>query len=124
MPTEPRAPAGGGGKHKLAIMEGTILLLEERGADGLLLEDVLAEADASAGSLYHHFGSRDGLLVAAEEERYRTQFRNEDPANLDDGFSAKTTEEFFAYLTAQIRRIVTDPANVPVRRNRLKIAAR
>jgi len=40
-------------------------LLVELGEDGLRLQDVVARSGVSAGSLTHHFGSREGLIAAA-----------------------------------------------------------
>ena len=99
-------------------------MLEERGADGFTIDDVLIESGTSSSSLYHHFGSRNGLLIAAQDESYRRVARGEDRHNLDGGLSATTTEEFLDYVAGQIRRVVTDPANRSVRRTRLVAAAR
>jgi AcrR family transcriptional regulator len=110
-------------------MRDTILavameLLDEHGPDGFTIDDVLVRADASASSLYHHFGNREGLVLAAQKERYRRSVNSEDRGNLSAGYAARTTEEFCAFVEAQIRRIVTDPANRDVRRNRVEVAAR
>jgi hypothetical protein len=64
------------------------------------------------------------LLIAAQDESYRRVARAEDARNLDGGLGATTTEEFLAYVASQLRRIVTDPANLVVRRTRLAAAAR
>src|SRR5690606_17309469 len=61
--------APGVSTRKQAILDVTVRLLAERGPDGFTIDDVLVESDTSASSLYHHFGSREGLL--AEAERYR-----------------------------------------------------
>lgn len=106
------------------ILDTAIELLDRRGADRFTVEEVLIESDTSASSLYHHFGSRQGLLVAVEEERYRRGLRAEDRRNLEEGLAATTTEQFFQHLANQLRRIATDPASVAVRRERLQVAAR
>jgi AcrR family transcriptional regulator len=99
-------------------------LLDERGPDGFTIDDVLVRSDASASSLYHHFGNREGLMVAAQRERYRETMVREDPGHLAAGLATATTEEFFAYIATQLRRIATDPATREVRRDRLAMAAR
>lgn len=106
------------------ILETAIDLLNRRGVERFTVDEVLIEADASPSSLYHHFGNRERLLVAVEEERYRRRMRAEDRRNLDAGRAAQTTEDFLAHVEAQLRRIVTDPANVEVRRERVQIAGR
>ena len=106
------------------MLETAVAMLEERGADGFTVDEVLVESGTSSSSLYHHFGSRTGLLVAAQDESYRRALRGEDVRNLDGGLGATTTEEFLDYVAAQLRRIATDPATRSVRRTRLTAAAR
>lgn len=118
------SPAGDTNPSRRALLETAVRLLEERGADGFTVDDVLIESGTSSSSLYHHFGSRQGLLDAAQDESYRRLARREDRRNLDGGLAATTTEEFLDYVAAQVERIVTDPANQSVRRTRLDVAAR
>ena len=106
-----------------ALLDTAVSMLDERGADGFTIDEVLVESGTSSSSLYHYFGSRHGLLIAAQEESYRRVARSEDVRNLDGGLGATTTEEFLDYVDSQIRRIVTDPANRSVRRARLAAAA-
>ncbi|MCU1496277.1 MAG: transcriptional regulator, TetR family [Acidimicrobiales bacterium] len=117
-------PAGETNPSRLALLDTAVAMLDERGADGFTIEEVLIESGTSSSSLYHHFGSRQALLIAAQEESYRRLARAEDRRNLDGGIAATTTQEFLGYITGQIERIVTDPANRSVRRNRLAAAAR
>jgi AcrR family transcriptional regulator len=109
---------------KEAILETAIEVLERRGSERFTVDEVLVESGVSASSLYHHFGNREGLLVAVQEARYHNRFRREDPRNLDGGLSARTTQEFFDYVTAQLVRIATDPETVAARRDRLQVLAR
>ena len=110
--------------NRSAILAVAIELLNERGPDGFTIDEVLVRSGTSASSLYHHFGNREGLVLAAQEARYVHTVRGEDRGNLDGGFAARTTEEFCDFVAAQLRRIVTDPANRKVRRDRLEVAAR
>ena len=106
-----------------ALLEAAITEIAERGIDGFRIEDVLSRAYASASSLYHHYGSREQLVIAAEKARYKRMAVSEDRGNLDAGYAATTHEEFLAYLADQLRRVVTDPANEVVRRDRLAVTA-
>jgi AcrR family transcriptional regulator len=45
-------------------------IIEQRGEDGVRLQDVVDSSGVSAGSLTHHFGSREGLIAAALMESY------------------------------------------------------
>ena len=107
-----------------ALLDTTVGMIEERGVDGFTVDEVLVQSKTSSSSLYHHFGSRKALLIAAQEERYRRLARSEDLRNLDGGLQATSTEEFLSYVACQIERIVTDPANRAVRRSRVEAAAR
>lgn len=98
-------------------------LVTDRGADRVTVDEVLIEAEASASSLYHHFGNREGLLAAVEEERDRRGWSGQ-RQNLSGGLTAQTPEEFLAYIESEIRRIATDPQTVAIRRDRLQVAAR
>jgi AcrR family transcriptional regulator len=53
-----------------SAIESTIELIEERGEDGVRIQDVTARSRVTNGSLMHHFGSREGLIAAALASRY------------------------------------------------------
>lgn len=47
-----------------ALIEATIVELQLHGESGLRQERILANSGIAQGSLYHHFGNRDGLIDA------------------------------------------------------------
>ncbi|MBU3701574.1 MAG: TetR/AcrR family transcriptional regulator [Acidimicrobiia bacterium] len=53
------------------MLEAAIAVIEERGEAGLRVDEIAAAAEVAKPSLYHFFGSRDGLIAAAQAERYR-----------------------------------------------------
>jgi AcrR family transcriptional regulator len=53
------------------LLAGAITLLEQGGEAAVRVETVAAMAGVARPSLYHFFGDRDGLIVAAQAERYR-----------------------------------------------------
>jgi AcrR family transcriptional regulator len=55
-----------------ALIEATIALLDENGEQGLRIAEICKRSGISVGSLYHHFGSRDGLIKAARARQFRT----------------------------------------------------
>jgi AcrR family transcriptional regulator len=55
-----------------ALIEATIELLDENGEQGLRIAEICKRSGISVGSLYHHFGSRDGLIKAARARQFRT----------------------------------------------------
>lgn len=126
MPKSCRVVTSGGATNpsRRALLDMTVRMIDERGLNGFTIDEVLIESHTSSSSLYHHFGSREGLLVAAQDERYRRLARGEDLRNLDGGLAATSTEQFLDYVARQIERIATDPATRAVRRSRLEAAAR
>lgn len=117
------ASGSGTNPSRQALLDAAVSMLDERGVDGFTIDEALLESGTSSSSLYHHFGSRHGLLIAAQEESYRRAARGEDRGNLDGGLRATTTEQFLDYVAGQLERIVTDPAARSVRRSRLAAAA-
>lgn len=108
---------------RLALLDAAVAMVEALGPAGFKVDEVLIESGTSSSSLYHHFGSRQGLLVAAQDESYRRRARAEDRRHLEAGYAASTTAEFLDWVASQIRRMVTDPGNVDARRTRLTVAA-
>lgn len=117
-------PKNDSNPSRKAILDAAVSLLETRGPEGFTIDEVLIESETSSSSLYHHFGSREHLLAAAQHESYRRTTRGEDRRNLDGGFAASTNEQMCEYIADQLRRIATDPAVRSVRRHRLATAGR
>jgi AcrR family transcriptional regulator len=49
-------------------------IIDERGEVALRLHDVARATGASTSSIYHHFVDRDGLIIAAQVERFSRGF--------------------------------------------------
>ena len=105
------------------ILDAAIDHIERFGVDGMRIEKVLADARSSTGSMRHHFGSRAGLVEAAQYEIYVRTMLAESTANLDGGFAATTTEEFLEYVSVQLTRIASDPVARERRMTRLRVFA-
>ena len=60
---------------KQRLLDAAIKSINERGESGLRIDDLLEEVDVKAPTLYHHFGSREGLMVEAQAERFLTSIR-------------------------------------------------
>lgn len=68
------APAAQRGARQRALV-AALALFDAQGVEATTIEQVRDAAGISVGSLYHHFGSREGLVVALYEdllEQYRT----------------------------------------------------
>jgi AcrR family transcriptional regulator len=110
--------------RKRAILETTLRLIEERGPDGFTIDDVLVESGTSTSSLYHHFGSREGLLAAAERFRYRQSWGARDRRQLDIGRAVQSNQELLAFVAGELRRVATDPETIAARHSRMQVAAK
>lgn len=50
--------------RRQAILDAALRLFAEHGVHGTSIEDILAASGASNGSVYHHFGSKEGVAAA------------------------------------------------------------
>ena len=105
-----------------ALLDATITELEEFGETGLRQERILETSGVAQGSLYHHFGSRDGLIDAAYNEIF---IREVDrmlalvEASVDADLRPGTmTERALNAITE-----MTDPSHYESRRKRLMVLA-
>ncbi len=55
---------------KQRILNAAVRTINEKGEAGVRIDELLAEVNVAAPSLYHHFGSREGLMVEAQAERF------------------------------------------------------
>jgi AcrR family transcriptional regulator len=53
-----------------AAIDCVIELLDEQGEQGLRIAEVTERSGISVGSIYHHFGDRDGLIKAARAKQF------------------------------------------------------
>jgi AcrR family transcriptional regulator len=54
------------------ILELAVAAIDEGGEVAVRVNDLAAEAGVTVPTLYRHFGSRDGLIEAAQTHRFRT----------------------------------------------------
>src|SRR5438270_12811003 len=50
--------------RRQAILDAALELFAERGLAGTSIDDICVASGASNGSLYHHFGSKEGIAAA------------------------------------------------------------
>ena len=75
-----------------AVLDATIQMLEDGGEAAVRLDEVLRVSGISRGSLYHHFGSREGLIEAARLAQF-TRSVNEDIAVLRQAILESSSKE-------------------------------
>ena len=59
-----RAEPGARKEHKRHVMACALDCFERNGVEQATIEEIRAAADSSIGSIYHHFGNKDGLVAA------------------------------------------------------------
>jgi AcrR family transcriptional regulator len=94
--------------------------LTKHGVDEFDIEVVLENSKTARSSLYHHFGSKFGLVYAAQLEEL-TEGLNNDNAMFRLLVETSTSEkEFFSKLT-QLMRSTSAKEFVELRRNRIRV---
>lgn len=77
--------------------------LKNSGSINFNLENVLRESGISRGSLYHHFGSRHGLISHCEAQLLKQSLKSENELIRLLIESGKTGEDLFDLLSSFIR---------------------
>lgn len=104
------------------LIELALIELDTNGLSGFDLDDLLAKSKISKGSLYHHFGSKNGLITAAEVHLLL--------ATYDQGNrllrllieNTKNANEFASHMELMVRT-ATDQQSVETRRRRVRALA-
>jgi AcrR family transcriptional regulator len=94
-------------------------ILDAGGEGSLRLADVSSRSGVSVGSLYHHFGSREGMIDAARE-RQLLESLPDDAFEEDELLLATSTAELVERVGNQIRET---PVRELSRRRRLETIA-
>lgn len=82
--------------------------LKQSGSVNFNLENVLRESGVSRGSLYHHFGSRHGLISHCEAQLLKESLKSENELIRLLIESGKSGEELFNMLSVLIRTLGSD----------------
>lgn len=90
------------------ILEAAITLLYSDGEAGLKVENVIAAAGVAKQSVYHHFGDREGLLVAVLAERYRRALATSAYPILDAMMMCVEEDDYVALILTNITNMIRD----------------
>ncbi len=113
------------------LLAGAISLIETGGEAAVRVETVASMAGVARPSLYHFFGDREGLIVAAQAERYKESLFYKMDTQTEAARNCATRDEFvdfvrstFTYLTLpdaeQRRRVRVEVLGSAVSRPRLR----
>jgi AcrR family transcriptional regulator len=95
-------------------------ILDEGGESSLRLADVSQRSGVSVGSLYHHFGSREGLISAARERQFLESLPAQIRDEVDYMVAASTPAEFVERFDEVLRQS-DSPERAAGRRRRLEM---
>lgn len=86
------------------VIEVALAQLEAGGEASIRVDRICTESGVSMGSIYHHFGDRDGVIAAAQVRRFSR--------STDEGMSAFLDQAGKALDRAGFRRFLLDGATV------------
>ena len=98
-----------GRKTMKLLIDHALIELNKNGASKFDLEAVLRRSKTSKGSLYHHFGSKNGLIVAVETEIIKSGLTNDNQVLRQMIEGCKSPQEFFNAIELAIRAGAGEP---------------
>ena len=104
------------------LLEVTISELDRVGLAEIDLDSLLRKSKISKGSLYHHFGSKNGLLAAAEAQQYMKYLRREGETFRRLIENCETKQKFVD-LVAGVMKITRLEPNLDFRKKRVRAIA-
>jgi len=96
--------------------------LVKNGVDNFDVEAVLERSEAARSSLYHHFGSKFGLIYTAQLEELTESLSNDNQLFRFLAETATSEEEFFTRL-AELMKATSTQELVGLRRRRIQVLA-
>lgn len=76
------------------VLDVVCCILDSGGESSLRLADVSERSGTSMGSLYHHFGSREGLIAMARERQFKSSLSYQGQVDAAAFLATRTPEEF------------------------------
>ena len=107
---------------KKHLLDTAISLIDEFGAQGFTVEQLLEKSNISKGSLYHHFQDFSDVIVQAQVARF-SQYVAEDIESLTSVIVNATSREDLMARLDLVTRASHDPERAPRRFDRAAIIA-
>jgi len=104
------------------LIQITAQELDRVGLNRIDIDSILRKSKVSKGSLYHHFGSKDGLLAAAEAQQFMSYLKIEGDV-LRTAIEKCETKVQFRSLTATVMKLSGLKDNREFRKKRLRAIA-
>lgn len=80
------------------LLEVAIAMVEERGEAGLRVDEVATLAGFTKPVVYHHFGDREGLVIAVQIERYQRSLQYGMSHLAEEALGCDSSDEFVALV--------------------------
>ena len=104
------------------LIDLALIELDKNGLSGFDLDDLLAKSKISKGSLYHHFGSKNGLIIAAEVHLLLATYEQGNRLLRLLVENSKNADEFASHMELMVRTATNDESQES-RRRRLRAIA-
>lgn len=111
-----------GRKTMKLLIDHALIELNKNGAANFDLDAVLRRSKTSKGSLYHHFGSKNGLIVAAETEVIRSGLTSDNEVLRQMIEACNSPQDFFNAIELAMRAGAGEPTQ-DVRRQLIRSIA-
>lgn len=102
------------------LLEATIATISQHGEAAVKVDAIAEAANITKPSLYHFFGDRDGLIIAAQAERFRRSVRFGLSDFLDQAQACSSQEEYVE-LIRRAMLVFGTPEGCERRRVRLEV---
>jgi AcrR family transcriptional regulator len=100
------------------ILDEAVRVIDVHGEAAVRLQEIQEACDVSAPSIYHYFGSREGLVIEAQSERLLGALDQFDPL-IDERFAAVTSKDELRTVLRSFLELFWQPERTPVRLQRL-----
>ena len=104
------------------LIEFAVKELDRVGPVNFDIDSVLRKSKISKGSLYHHFGSKNGLLVAVETQQF-IKYLDEQNTLLRNLVETRKSASDFLTLMTRVMEISGLPENRDLRKKRIRAIA-
>ena len=104
------------------LLEVTISELDRVGLAEIDIDSLLRKSKISKGSLYHHFGSKNGLLAAAEAQQFMKYLKREGET-FRKLIEDCATKQKFIELVAAVMKVTRLEPNLDFRKKRVRAIA-
>lgn len=105
-----------------SLLERAVDVIDASGEQAVRVEEISAHCKVSITSLYHHFGNREGLIEAAQAERFARTSRRNIERFVADVDAVTSAEELRPLIARWVRGLVSGSA-APVRAVRAQVLA-